>query len=92
MSKCNYDRKHDEMDSAVSTLYLLDGTAYLDRSGTMEKFLVAILLSLSFAAHGIESEVADDEGEKNEFWAPDMVPHPHPPWEQPSGPGEPEMA
>ncbi|CAB4126626.1 hypothetical protein UFOVP80_43 [uncultured Caudovirales phage] len=26
--------------------------------------------------------------EQNEFWPPDMVPHPNPPWEQPSDPND----
>jgi hypothetical protein len=38
----------------------------------------------------IESE--DPEPEKNEFWPPDMVPHPVPPWEQPKDPNEGDLA
>lgn len=30
--------------------------------------------------------------DKEMFWPPDLVPHPHPPGSGPSGPGEPEMA
>lgn len=43
-------------------------------------------------AHPTDAEVSDSDGESSEFWPPDMVPHPHPPGNGPSGPGEPEMA
>ena len=31
-------------------------------------------------------EVTENDGEKSEFWPPDLVPHPHPPGTGPSGP------
>lgn len=58
----------------------------------MQKIFIAILMGMSAMCMAIESEVNDSNGEQNEFWPPDMIPHPNPPWEQPSGPGEPEMA
>lgn len=68
----------------------------------VQRFRLAIYASLFLTLAVIEvshlvyasptMEVSDDEGEKNEFWPPDMVPHPHPPGSGPSGPGEPELA
>lgn len=30
--------------------------------------------------------------ERQMFWPPDMIPHPNPPWEQPTDPREPVLA
>lgn len=35
-------------------------------------------------------EVEDSNGEKEEFWPPDMVPHPHPPGSEPKQPSDPQ--
>lgn len=67
----------------------------------MSKFLLTILTCFQatcytsceeMSAAEPNIEIADDEGEKNEFWPADMVPHPHPPGSGPSGPSDPEMA
>lgn len=51
----------------------------------MEKILLAALLfSSSFLAAMPYVEVQDSDGESSEFWPPDLIPHPNPPWEQPS--------
>ena len=61
----------------------------------MEKFFLTLIAALIFCAPAFavpDCEVDDSNGEQNEFWPADMVPHPHPPGSGPSGPGEPEMA
>jgi hypothetical protein len=65
----------------------------------MAKFILTILtMFFSFTclnAHiwdEIPVEASDSDGQSNEFWPCDWVPHPHPPGGGPSGPGEPEMA
>lgn len=56
-------------------------------------YVVGILgFIVSVAVASPHGEAQDPEPEKEEFWPPDMVPHPHPPGSGPSGPGEPEMA
>lgn len=57
-------------------------------------FLVLAFLAIKPLLHAtpIRCEVDDTSGEQNEFWPPDMVPHPHPPGSGPSGPGERELA
>lgn len=47
--------------------------------------------------HSIEQECSteedsEDDAGNSDFWPPDMIPHPNPPWDQPSGPKEPPMS
>lgn len=63
----------------------------------MAKFLVAIMLFsfmtiCSYASPDRDVEVTDGGSESNEFWPPDIVPHPIPPGDGPTGPGKPELA
>ncbi len=58
----------------------------------MQKIFIVLLLGMSVLGTAMECEVEDSNGEQNEFWPPDMIPHPNPPWDQPSEPGGGDMA
>ncbi len=52
--------------------------------------LVVLFVGISaFANPQASSE--DSKGDSRDFWPPDLIPHPHPPGIEPSGPSEPEM-
>ncbi|MCH9610078.1 MAG: hypothetical protein S4CHLAM81_11490 [Chlamydiales bacterium] len=57
-------------------------------------FLICLMVLFigvpAFAVPQASSE--NSNGEVQEFWPPDLIPHPHLPGSGPSGPGEPEMA
>jgi hypothetical protein len=60
----------------------------------MQKVLYALLTGIyltSFVFADPTAETSDSDGESNELWPCDWVPHPSPPG-GPSGPGEPKMA
>lgn len=61
----------------------------------MEKILLVLVLcffGVSAYCNNPEAETDNSSGPENEFWPADLVPHPHPPWNQPSGPSKPELA
>lgn len=57
-------------------------------------FLVLTFVAIKPLLHAapIPCEAEDSNGEQHEFWPADMVPHPHPPGDGPSGGPEPELA
>lgn len=67
----------------------------------MEKVLLILFIGLGLSCSVIssnctdisyDSEARDPDPETNEFWPPDFIPHPLPPWDRPKRPSEGDLA
>ncbi len=58
-------------------------------------FTIATLVKCAHASEieqKCDTESSDDGTDGNNFWPPDIIPHPHIPGTGPSGPRDPDMA